>query len=55
VIELSKKSKIPLHHGRLDLPGTPPSGFGVQGTVKVTLLDACVSVIEDAFLSKSFF
>jgi hypothetical protein len=35
VIELSKKSKIPLHHGRLDLPGTPPSGVGVQGTVKV--------------------
>jgi hypothetical protein len=29
---------MPFHHERFDLPGTPPSGFGVQGTVKITLL-----------------
>jgi hypothetical protein len=31
----SKKSKMPFHQGRLDLAGTPPSGLGVLGTVKI--------------------
>jgi hypothetical protein len=30
-------SKIPFQHVRLDLPGTPPPSFGVQGIVKIAL------------------
>jgi hypothetical protein len=32
---VGKKSRIPQGHGRLDFSGTPASGFGVPGTVKV--------------------
>jgi hypothetical protein len=36
IARLGKCSKLPLHHERLDLSGTPDYGLGVPGTVKVT-------------------